>query len=93
VQQANGAASAFINWCPHQGHPLNLQPHRFLTPDRSAILCRSHGALFTRDQGLCIAGPCAGKSLRTLPIESLAGYVLLSQEANIAELAASVERS
>ena len=28
---------AYVNRCPHAGHPLNLRPHEFLTPDRSLL--------------------------------------------------------
>jgi len=37
---------AYVNYCPHAGHALDLLPHRFLTSDGALILCSSHGALF-----------------------------------------------
>ncbi|HET9862850.1 MAG TPA: Rieske 2Fe-2S domain-containing protein [Steroidobacteraceae bacterium] len=77
VRTASGVA-AYVNTCPHAGHPLNLRPDRFLTPDRNLILCSSHGALFTLDQGQCIAGPCPGQSLRPVPVEVVGEYVLLA---------------
>ncbi len=67
----------FVNRCPHAGHPLNLQPHRFLTPGRELILCSSHGALFDRQTGFCIAGPCSGHSLTSVPLKVESGYVML----------------
>ena len=89
----NGELRAYLNWCPHQGHRLNLQPHEFLTRDGALVMCHSHGAVFERDQGRCLWGPCAGKHLLPVPIELTDGYVLLSQDANISALAASIERS
>jgi len=86
VRTANGIA-AYVNTCPHAGHPLNFRPHKFLTPDRNLILCASHGALFARDNGLCIAGPCPGQSLRAVPIEVLGNYVLLAEGADPQALA------
>jgi nitrite reductase/ring-hydroxylating ferredoxin subunit len=86
VKTASGVA-AFVNCCPHAGHPLNFRPHKFLTPDRNLILCCSHGALFERDQGLCIAGPCAGQSLTRVPVEVLNGYVLLAEGVDVDALA------
>lgn len=74
-----GVVRAYVNRCPHAGHPLNLRPHRFLTPDAALIICASHGALFEREGGLCVAGPCAGRALTPLPVELLDGYVLLAQ--------------
>jgi len=78
VRTSKGVA-AYVNNCPHAGHPLNFKPDRFLTPDRALILCASHGALFTRDDGLCIAGPCPGQSLRRVPVEVVGEYVLLAE--------------
>jgi nitrite reductase/ring-hydroxylating ferredoxin subunit len=77
VKTASGVA-AYINTCPHAGHPLDLRQNHFLTPDRNLILCASHGAVFTRDTGLCIAGPCPGQSLTPVPIEVVGGYVMLA---------------
>lgn len=68
---------AYQNWCPHAGHPLNVKPHQFLTPDGALIICASHGALFERNGGICIAGPCTGRSLKPLPVQIVGGYVLL----------------
>jgi nitrite reductase/ring-hydroxylating ferredoxin subunit len=70
----------YVNHCPHAGHPLNWHPDQFLSPDRSAILCSSHGALYDIASGECIAGPCAGRGLRSLPLRIEAGWVLLSEE-------------
>ena len=78
IVKATHGVAAYVNTCPHAGHPLDLRPNRFLTPDRSLILCSSHGALFTRDDGLCIAGPCPGQSLRRVPVEVVGEYVLLA---------------
>ncbi len=83
---------AFVNHCPHAGHRLNQEPHRFLTSDGALILCSSHGALFERDGGLCIAGPCSGRRLIPVPIKVEAGYVLLADDADPAALQALTER-
>lgn len=74
------ALHAYVNRCPHAGHALNLRPHRFLTADGSLIVCTSHGALFEKATGLCVAGPCAGRALTTIPVEVDAGLVLLAAD-------------
>jgi nitrite reductase/ring-hydroxylating ferredoxin subunit len=86
VKTATGVA-AYVNYCPHAGHPLDMRPNRFLTPDRNLILCGSHGALFTRDNGLCIAGPCQGQKLTPIPVDTLSGYVLLAEGVDVGRLA------
>jgi nitrite reductase/ring-hydroxylating ferredoxin subunit len=87
VVKAGAGVAAYVNYCPHAGHPLNIRPNRFLTPDRSLILCCSHGALFTRDDGLCVAGPCQGQRLTTIPVEVIDGYVLLGADVDVDALA------
>ena len=86
VKTMSGVA-AFVNYCPHAGHPLNFRPDKFLTPDRNLILCASHGALFARDDGLCIAGPCSGQSLTPIPIELVGDFVMLAEGVDVERLA------
>ena len=83
VVRRGAEVHAFVNHCPHEGHPLNLRPHDFLTPDRRLVLCHSHGALFEMTTGLCVAGPCAGRSLRRVPVEIAGGYVLLARDVHV----------
>jgi nitrite reductase/ring-hydroxylating ferredoxin subunit len=77
----------YVNRCPHAGHPLNLLPGRFLTPDGALILCSSHGALFEKATGYCVAGPCAGRELMPVALEIRAGYVLLAADVDVKGLA------
>jgi nitrite reductase/ring-hydroxylating ferredoxin subunit len=77
--RVRGEVHGYVNRCPHAGHPLNLEPHRFLTHDGSLILCCSHGALFEKSTGYCVAGPCAGNSLERIALEVTEGYVLLAE--------------
>ncbi|MGH8180223.1 MAG: Rieske (2Fe-2S) protein, partial [Steroidobacteraceae bacterium] len=62
VVRSGNDVRGYVNRCPHAGHPLDLRPGRFLTPAGALILCSSHGALFEKDGGSCLAGPCAGQS-------------------------------
>lgn len=87
VVKTSSGVAAYVNYCPHAGHPLNIRPNRFLTPDGSLILCCSHGAVFTRDDGLCIAGPCQGQKLTPIPIEVVGGYVMLGEGVDVERLA------
>jgi nitrite reductase/ring-hydroxylating ferredoxin subunit len=69
--------AAYVNRCPHAGHPLNLRPDRFFTPDESLLMCNSHGALFQVDDGRCVAGPCSGKALTRIPIRIEGDAIML----------------
>jgi Rieske Fe-S protein len=56
--------------------------------DGTVIQCYVHGALYEKETGHCIAGPCAGLALISLPVEIVGEYVLLGGEVEPAELAA-----
>jgi nitrite reductase/ring-hydroxylating ferredoxin subunit len=90
VLRVRGEVRGYINHCPHAGHPLNLRPHQFLTPDRALVLCSSHGALFDKLTGYCLAGPCAGSHLRSVPLQVEAGFVLLADDVDPGALADTV---
>lgn len=68
---------AYQNFCVHVGHPLNWSPHKFLTKDRSAIICASHGASYEIESGNCFAGPGAGKALRKVAVSVRDGVVFV----------------
>lgn len=76
-----GYVYAYINRCPHTGAPLDWQPHMFLSPDGMHIQCSMHGARFRIEDGLCIAGPCAGRSLKKVMVTIEGGdvYCVLPQ--------------
>ena len=91
IVRVNAEVRGYVNNCPHAGHPLDLMPHRFLTHDGALILCGSHGALFDKLSGYCIAGPCVGRSLRPIPLKLEAGFVMLADEVDVGALAHSVD--
>ncbi|WP_202980281.1 Rieske (2Fe-2S) protein [Marinobacter fonticola] len=74
----HGKTYAYLNYCPHLGIELNWQPDRFMDPDNCFIQCATHGALFTVDDGHCIAGPCAGDQLIALNVERCNGELRIT---------------
>ena len=64
--QVDGRLRAYANVCPHKQHPLNLDDDAFLVPGQKLLRCASHSALFEPESGLCVFGPCAGRSLTAL---------------------------
>lgn len=78
VVRLRGEVYAYANVCPHKGHPLNLLDHDFLVSvggQGQVLRCVSHGALFVPENGLCVAGPCSGRSLRRLECRVADGVV------------------
>jgi len=73
----NDEVFAYLNVCPHAGRMLNWGPDRFLTKDRSLIMCAAHGANFEISTGLCVAGPCEGDALSKLETSVENGRVVV----------------
>ncbi len=77
VLRRGEALLGFVNVCPHAGLPLDLVPGRFYTRDKRHLFCANHGARFRIEDGFCVAGPCAGKSLMAVEISVVDGEVTL----------------
>jgi nitrite reductase/ring-hydroxylating ferredoxin subunit len=76
VVRWRGRVLGYVDSCPHAGWPLALFD-RYLTRQGDLILCAGHGAVFRPDDGLCLAGPCAGDRLKPWPVQ-LAGDAILT---------------
>ena len=80
----HGEIFAYINKCPHVGINLEWRPDDFLNIDKSLIQCSVHGAEFIIETGHCIAGPCLGKMLDTVPLHIDAqGNIFLAPDTQI----------
>ena len=78
VVRQGGDVYAYQNFCVHVGHPLNWRPDSFLTKNKDAIICASHGATYTIDTGECAGGPCKGRELRKVAVEVRDGEVFVT---------------
>lgn len=67
VVKKRGLIFVFNNACPHLGIPLEWVEHQFLDNSGTMIQCANHGAQFVIQSGLCVAGPCLGRSLQAIP--------------------------
>ncbi|MBD2858844.1 Rieske 2Fe-2S domain-containing protein [Spongiibacter sp. KMU-158] len=66
VRHGKGVA-LYQNRCPHLGIELNWQEDVFLDHEEMFIQCATHGALFIMETGECVAGPCLGEALTSIP--------------------------
>jgi nitrite reductase/ring-hydroxylating ferredoxin subunit len=64
-----GEHHAYVDRCPHAGTTLDLWPNEFFTEDGRHLICATHGAIFSPDTGLCVAGPCPGARLARLRVD------------------------
>jgi len=68
VVRRDGEVRGFVDRCPHTGTPLAAVADRYLTRAGDLIVCSTHGAMFRPGDGLCLAGPCEGRSLWPWPV-------------------------
>jgi nitrite reductase/ring-hydroxylating ferredoxin subunit len=73
----DGRYYAYRNVCAHMALGLDLDDNDFFTVDGTALICKTHGAVYVPDSGLCFSGPCYGESLDPLPIAVRDGAVIL----------------
>lgn len=64
----DGQLVVYHNRCPHLGIELEWNEDEFLDSEGALIQCCTHGALFIIETGECVAGPCVGEYLQSLPI-------------------------
>ena len=67
-RDAAGDVRGWLNICPHAGRRLDWSPGQFLRSKQGELVCAVHGATFALPEGLCVAGPCRGESLREVTL-------------------------
>ena len=74
-----GQYYAYKNRCAHMALTLDLEDNDFFTIDYGALICKTHGAMYQPDTGVCFAGPCYAESLEALQLEVRDGHVVLGR--------------
>lgn len=75
VVRVGAAVHGNVDRCPHMGLPLAQRLDDYLTPAGDFIACNWHGALFRREDGQCVGGPCAGETLNHWPVRTDGAWV------------------
>lgn len=68
VIRSGDRVTGYLDRCPHMAAPLAQRLDDYLTDDGALIQCAWHGALFRREDGACVGGPCTGQSLSPWPV-------------------------
>ncbi len=71
---------AYLNRCRHIPVSLDWGDGEVLDESGEMLQCRTHGALYRIEDGLCIAGPCKGHTLIPVEIEERGNGVYLKSE-------------
>lgn len=69
IVRYQGQPHGYLNQCAHIPSEMDWQAGQFFDLSGLYLICATHGALYLPDSGLCIDGPCSGRSL--LKIETL----------------------
>lgn len=73
----HGQFHAYVNRCRHMTTPLDYVRDEFFSEEGRYLMCYTHGALYEPATGFCVAGPCKGESLYSLPVRVEQGEVLV----------------
>lgn len=68
LRDESGKLQAYLNLCRHLPVPLDSLRGDVLSEDERFLECRTHGAQFALDTGLCVVGPCEGLPLHRLQL-------------------------
>ena len=71
----DGRPLAWLNQCAHVPVELDWTPGRFLDDTGTVIVCATHGAVYDASDGVCVGGPCRGKSLQAVPCRERDGGI------------------
>ncbi len=75
VVRYDSKVHAYLNRCAHVAMELDWNEGEFFESSGLYIMCATHGAVYTPEQGKCVGGPCRGASLRKLLVEERDGTV------------------
>jgi len=81
LRDGRGVPRAYVNLCKHLPIPLDAGSRDFIAVDGTHLLCGTHGALYRREDGLCVDGPCEGESLDALELVDDDGQLVLLDDA------------
>jgi nitrite reductase/ring-hydroxylating ferredoxin subunit len=83
VVRYNGRPYGYVNQCAHVPVELDWQEGDFFDPTRDYVICATHGAHYEPVTGMCVMGPCKGKSLQALEIVERDGNIYLRLEDHV----------
>jgi nitrite reductase/ring-hydroxylating ferredoxin subunit len=66
---------AYLNRCRHLPIPIDAGSRNFLSQDGQYLVCGTHGALYRKDDGYCVVGPCQSLTLEALSLSEEDGVL------------------
>lgn len=75
-----GQVYAYLNECKHVPVEMDWMPGEFFDISHNYLVCATHGAYYSPLTGLCLGGPCKGRSLTPLAVSEIDGQVYLNEQ-------------
>ncbi len=83
VVRYGGHVYGYLNRCAHRSVELDWTEGEFFDARQQFLVCASHGARFDPVSGACIDGPCAGRGLVAIALETGGGEIRLASESRM----------
>ena len=80
VVRYTGRVYAYVNACAHRQVELDWAEGEFFDAEGAHLICATHGARYHPATGACVAGPCAGRGLQSVPVHERNGIVYAGDE-------------
>ena len=77
LRDDDGVARCYLNRCRHLPVPIDGGSKQYLTREGEFLLCGTHGALYRKNDGVCIAGPCLDLALEAIELVNEEGVLYL----------------
>lgn len=75
VLRVDGTVRSYLNRCSHVPVELDWNYGEFLDDSGRIIVCATHGASYSAEDGQCLGGPCDGSPLVNLDVTECDGFV------------------
>ncbi len=79
VVRFDGLPRAYLNECRHVPVELDWPTGKFFDESGLYLVCATHGAMYSPDNGRCQGGPCASRGLRKLECKEAHGSIWVEQ--------------
>lgn len=72
-----GQVHGYVNRCAHARVELDWPSGEFFDLSGQYLLCKTHGAAYRPESGVCVIGPCKGARLVQVKVQEINGQVFL----------------
>jgi nitrite reductase/ring-hydroxylating ferredoxin subunit len=80
--QTDQGPRAYFNACMHWPVPLDMGDSEFYSSELGGIVCKTHGAIYNIETGICESGPCVGAPLErfSVRLDNEDAYVTIPED-------------